>query len=136
MSEEEDFEKIENIYDELITEIRENRNQMSEMLETAIEFRKRVSEIIPKNSDFKNKWVLEEKMKLIVSIFGVELDIRKQKEASLKSEIEMRRKISGDDEKNADANAKDVIQLAKAIEILEGKKQPKYETEAEIPRDE
>lgn len=121
-------------YSKLINEIRQNREEMSEMLDSAVQFRKQVHQIIPPTTDFKKRWLVDEKMKLVVSIFGVELDIRKQRDSSLKTELELRRKIAGEeDSKPEESIWKDANILAKAIEINEGKKAPHYTDE--VPMD-
>lgn len=117
-------------YDELLEELTKNRKELDGMLETATEFRKKVDTIIPDNTDFRKRYLVEEKMKLITSIFSTELDLRKQKENSIKNEIELRRKLTGaeiDDEQKYN----DAVKLAKALEQLEGKKVPKFEGKVE-----
>ena len=122
-------------YDELISEITKNRQAMGEMLDTAVTFRKQIDTMIPSSTDFKKKWLLEEKMKLVVSIFNVELDIRKQTDASLKSELELRRKVSGEEmTKSVEEVWSDSKSLARALEQLEGRKHPVFSDE--IPSDE
>ena len=122
-------------YDELISEITKNRVEMAEMLDSAVTFRKQINGMIPTTTDFKKKWLLEEKMKLIVSIFNIELDIRKQTDSSLKSEIELRRKVSGEEQiKSVEEVWADASALSKALEQLEGKKHPVFSDE--IPSDE
>jgi len=128
------MEKNDDLYIGLIEEIRTNREEMGEMLKTATQFREQVNTILPSTTDFKRRYLVEEKMKLITSIFGVELDIRKQRETSLKTELELRRKISGEeDDRSKNAVYNDAIALAKAIEKYEGKKQPDFKEE--IPQD-
>jgi hypothetical protein len=114
------------IYEELLNELRENRGELSNMLESAVEFRKQINDIMPASTDFKKRWVMDEKLKLIVSIFGVELDIRKQKESSLKSEIEIRRRLTKVDEDDGAFSFENIAAIAKQIELIEGKRIPKY----------
>lgn len=138
LTQEEEITQVEkDEYTELLEEIRTNREEMKDMLTSAVQFRKQVNTIIPPTTDFKKKYLLEEKMKLIVSVFGIELDIRKQRENSLKTEIELRRKITGADKETNDADNlfRDAATLAKAIEINEGKKHPKYEEEIQSDDD-
>ncbi len=121
-------------YNKLIEELKQNREEMAEMLDAAVSFRKQVNQIIPPSTDFKKKWLVDEKMKLVVSVFGIELDIRKQRESSLKTEIELRRKISGEEMTKAEEVMwRDASTLAKALEMVEGKKHPQYHDE--IPMD-
>ena len=122
------------VYETIISDIKKNREELSEMLDAAVAFRKQVNQIIPPSTDFKKKWLIDEKMKLVVSIFGVELDIRKQKDSSLKSELELRRKIAGEENSKPEESVwKDAATLAKALELVEGKKHPDYKEE--VPMD-
>ena len=109
-------------YDGMLLEIRENRKALDSMLETASTFRKKVGENVPDVTDFKKRYLMDEKMKTVATIFGLELDIRKQKESSLRTEIELRRKLTGQDQKNS----LDVNEISKAIEKIEGKKLPTF----------
>lgn len=97
----------------LLNEISENRQALNGMLTTIQSIREQTTELLPKSTDFKNRHMMEEKIKAISSVFGVELDIRKQKENSIKVEIELRRKLGGEDDKISFDNIQD---LAKAIE--------------------
>lgn len=114
-------------YSGLLEDLTNNRKELDSMLDTATTFRKRIDTVIPDNIDFKKKYLMEEKMKLIVSTFGIELDIRKQKEASIKTEIELRRKLSGE-ESSAEELYRNAEWVAKQIEKIEGKKTPSFET--------
>jgi len=114
-------------YSVLLDDLSNNRKELDSMLETATTFRKRIDTVIPDNMDFKKKYLMEEKMKLIVSTFGIELDIRKQKEASIKNEIELRRKLSGE-ETSVEEMYRSAEWLAKQLEKLEGKKTPVFDT--------
>ncbi len=113
-------------YSVLLDDLTKNRKELDSMLETATTFRKRIDTVIPDNMDFKKKYLMEEKMKLIVSTFGIELDIRKQKETSIKNEIELRRKLSGE-ETSVEEMYRNAEWVAKQLEKLEGKKTPVFD---------
>ena len=121
---------IDSEFEGLLNELTNNRKELDDMLITSTTFRKKIDTILPADTDFRKKYLIEEKMKLITSIFSIELDLRKQKESSIKNEIELRRKLSGAEKDDQELFA-DSIMLARALEKLEGKKIPKFENSNE-----
>ena len=109
------------IYSTLLNKLSENRDSLDEMIETVCKARKTIQTLFPEKVDFKNKrYFMEERMKAISGIFSIELDIRKQKEQSIKAEIELRRKLSGEGEnRTLEELYKDSVALAKALEHLD-----------------
>lgn len=90
----------------LIDELSNNRNQMKDMLNTISSFRKRINEFLPEPApedkmNFRdkkyNKYLMTESMKTVTEILKTELDVRKTLEASIKNEIELRRKVNEDE---------------------------------------
>ena len=106
----------------LLNKLSENRDSLDEMIVTISEARSQIKVLFPEKVDFKNKrHYMEERLKTIACIFGIELDIRKQKEQSIKSEIEIRRRLSGEGEnRTLEDLYKDSVALSKALESLEG----------------
>ena len=117
-------------YNEIISEVRTNRDGLENMLATAVEFRKQVNALLPATTDFKKRYLVEERMKLVTAVFGIELDIRRQRESSLKTELELIRKVSGEEDSKASSLLyADAVELAKAIEKMEGKKTAAFSEE-------
>ncbi|MFN6992214.1 MAG: hypothetical protein ACK4MM_05785 [Fervidobacterium sp.] len=102
--------------DKLIEELSENREEMKEMLQDVITFRKRIDDLLPKKIDFRNKFIFEERMKAISNILDTELKIRKQIDDSIRSEISIRTKTveSMDDDRNI------IEAIARNIELSGG----------------
>lgn len=103
-----------NYNDKLLKDLSDNREALEGMLETIKDIREKTTELLPKSTDFKNRNILEEKMKAISSVFGVELDIRKQKENSIKTELELRRKLH---QEERDISSNDINTITKALEL-------------------
>ena len=121
IEEKEENQGLDPIFQKLIGSLSENRESLEEMLETVSEARKQIKILFPDKVDFKNKrFYMEERMKTISGIFSIELDIRKQKEQSIKAEIELRRKLAGEDDKRSLEDLyQDSVALAKALEIID-----------------
>lgn len=120
----------EDIYNELLQDIRKNRLGYDDMLESISEVRKQVPEVLPKpildSKDFRtkekyNRFAMEETMKAMSSIFTTELSIRKAKEVGLKTEFDIRRKLAGEDN-DSELSKANIDIIAKQIELLYGKK--------------
>ena len=77
----------ENKYQELIDSISKNRQEMYDMIHDVQEFRKGLDTLLPKNNEFKNRFIWEERMKSISSLISTELSIRKAVDDSVKNEI-------------------------------------------------
>jgi len=102
---------------ELLDDIKANRNGLHTMLNTIAEFRNKVDTLLPDKVDFRSRWMLPERMKTITEIVKTELAVRKQIDDSLKTEYEMRKKKESKD--NADEGDK-IKYFAGMIEKLEG----------------
>lgn len=117
---------------ELISDLRNNRKGYDEMLNTIAEFRKHSAEILPEPpKDFRaktkySKFAMEETMKAISNIYSTELNIRKAKEYGIKTEIELRRKLSG--KENSLEESKETINaIATELEDMFGDAIPKFD---------
>jgi hypothetical protein len=108
-------------YEQLIDKLTINQSEYENMLTEIVETRKIVNQLFPKKLDYGKKFLMEERMKAITGVFDTELGIRKQLEASIKTEIELRRKLSGEEVTDKEMIYSDAKELAKAIEKLEGK---------------
>lgn len=113
---EQDYDDI-SVYKDLITEMRDNRVCLDGMLGDVSKLRSLTDKLIPEKLDFKQKFMLEERMKTVSTLFGVELDIRKQKEASIKSEFELRKKLA-DKAGEVDKEFDDIAVISKALEKM------------------
>lgn len=98
-------------------EIKENRIGMYQNLDEIIKLRQTIALILPQNEkDFKQRYLLEARMKTISDILSSELSIRKAINDSLKLEFEVDRKTVEDD--NDDGNVEFFVKAAKELEKL------------------
>jgi len=104
-----------NIIDSLLIEYRENRNDLKIMLEEIKEIKDKIDSLFPEKLDNRYTRFFEEKVKTASEMFKTLLDIRKEISKSLKDEIELRRKITNESQKEFDI---DVRELAEKIEML------------------
>ena len=99
---------------ELLGQLSVSRGELSKYMADVDSIRAKVDQIFPTGQDFRNKWVLEEKVKAVSSFYSTLLNIRQEFNKTIKEEIEIRRKLTTDDsetEKSVDVRA-----LAKMIE--------------------
>jgi len=93
--------------EELLKQLSVSRDELLKYMGDVDEIRKKVDSIFPNSQDFRNKFVLEEKIKAASSFYSTLLNIRQEYNKTLKEEIEIRRKLTvgNDDENNIDVRA-------------------------------
>lgn len=84
---------MENDYLNLLHEYNENRKELKNMIKEISVLKNTVEDMFPKNVDARNKYILEERIKTVVSFFDSILKIRQEINRSIKDEIELKRKI-------------------------------------------
>ena len=102
----------------LLKELSDNREKLHDMLGDITGFRATLDKLLPKQVDYKSKWMIPERIRTVTEVIKSELAVRKQIDESVKTEIELRRK-SGDESREQLAG--DIKNMAKAIEFLEQK---------------
>jgi len=80
--------------DGLLQELSASRNELTNYMREFDDLRQKVSAIFPQTTDFRNKFVLEEKIKAASSFYTTLLNIRQEFNKTIKEEIELRRRIS------------------------------------------
>ena len=78
---------------ELLEQFTKSRDELSKYMADVDSIREKVGQIFPQNQDFRNKWVLEEKIKTVSSFYATLLNIRQEFNKTIKEEIDLRRKI-------------------------------------------
>jgi hypothetical protein len=93
--------------DELLQHLSESRDELSKYMLDVDNIRKKVDCIFPTTQDFRNKFVLEEKIKAASSFYSTLLNIRQEYNKTIKEEIEIRRKIQSgvEDDQEIDVRA-------------------------------
>ena len=80
--------------DELLSEFNTNREDYDSILEKINDLEKTVMENFTADSkDFRSKHLIDNKLKTFSTFYGLKLDVLKQKDASLKTEIELSNKV-------------------------------------------
>jgi len=70
--------KSDSNFERLKNEIEENKNELKETLKSINELKRYITNLIPKDQgDYKNRYLLDEKLKVISTIYNLELDARK-----------------------------------------------------------
>lgn len=88
-----------NLFNELIEDYKINRDKLKQLATEIEALKDRLSEIMPTDSrDFRQRYIMDEKIKIVSSVIGNLLDIRKEISKSIKDEIEMRNKLGTDED--------------------------------------
>lgn len=106
--------------DSLLKELKNNRENLHEMLDDISKFRKSLEILLPEKMDFRNRHLMRERMNSVTEILRGELAIRGQIDSSIKLEIDIRRKNT---EEEVDDLPTQIRMYAKAMELLEEKKE-------------
>jgi len=111
--------KIENtVFDDLVNEMVDNRKKLSEILDKVTSFRNNIERLIPNSNEYKNRFIMEQKIKTVTEIIKSELEIRKQIDNSIKTEFDLRSKVKESD-KESDGDISKIISLLEGANFLE-----------------
>jgi len=102
--------------DFLLKEYDDHRDAIKSMIADLEKIRERVDTLIPDNLDARYMRFFEEKVKSITGLFNALLEMRKEIAKSVKDEIEIRRRIKGDDEMIDLEDMLDVRSMASKID--------------------
>ena len=102
--------------DFLLKEYDDHRDAIKDMIGDLEKIRVRVDTLIPDNLDARYMRFFEEKVKSITALFNSLLEMRKEIAKSVKDEIEIRRRIKGDDDLIDIEDMLDVRSMANKID--------------------
>lgn len=111
---------IDPVISNLLDQYTEQREALKIMIEDVEKLKARIDTLFPEKLDQRLKYVFEEKLKSTTAFFNVVLDIRKELIKTLRDEIEVRRKITTEDDSDVESLL-DVRKLAKKIESFNKK---------------
>lgn len=100
----------------LLSEFDDHRDALKTMIVDLEKIRERVDTLIPDSLDARYMRFFEEKIKSITGLFNSLLEMRKEITKSVKDEIEIRRKITGDEEMIDIEDLMDVRSMASKID--------------------
>ena len=102
--------------DFLLKEYDDHRDALKSMIADLEKIRERIDTLIPDNLDARYMRFFEEKVKSITGLFNALLDMRREIAKSVKDEIEIRRRIKGDDDLIDIEDMLDVRSMANKID--------------------
>jgi hypothetical protein len=102
--------------DGLLTKFAASRDALEVDLSDITELKEHMGTLFPKDINFRNKFVLEEKIKASTSFYSTMLSIRQEINRSLSKEIDIRRVLNV---KSNDMGGIDIRKLADELEALE-----------------
>ena len=102
--------------DQLLEEMAESRATLRSYVEDVSKLKDKVAQMFPNDLNFRNRFVLDEKVKTMTSFYSVLLNLQQEINKSNKDEIEIRRKLD-----NADDDSAANIDVRKLADLLEPK---------------
>lgn len=84
--------------DQLLEEMAESRATLRSYVSDVSKLKDKVAQMFPNDLNFRNRFVLDEKIKTMTSFYSVLLNIQQEINKSNKDEIEIRRKLDSTDE--------------------------------------
>jgi len=115
--------------DELLEKITQSRTALEKDLTDIVHLKDGLKQLFPEQIDYRNKFMLDEKIKAATSFYGAILNIRQEINKTLTGEIEIRRKLNKTDEEQSSVN---IRKLAEAIETA-GNQRVVFEREKPDP---
>ena len=113
----------EEIIVDLLSEFKEHRNAVMDMVRDIERLKENIDRIIPEKLDARYVRFFEEKIKTATEFFKTLLEMRKEIQKSLKDEIELRRKIQIKDESVGIEDIVDIRKMADKIDQFQKKKE-------------
>jgi len=115
----------EQIINDLLKEYIDHRDAIKIMIVDLEKLKEKIETILPESLDKRYKFFFEEKIKTITQLFSSLLDMRKEIAKSVKEEIELRRKISNDTDKDESGFEEllDIRKIASKVENFQKKQQ-------------
>lgn len=104
------------IIEELLSEVKEQRNALKLMILDLEVIKGKIDKLFPETLDKRFVRFFEEKVKSATGLFNSILDMRKEITKSLKDEIEIRRKLDGENDDGL--GDLDIQKLASKVEKL------------------
>jgi len=104
------------IVEGLLSKYSESRDQLELDLKSVISLKDRLGTLFPDDLNFRNKFVLEEKIKSCTGFYSTILSMRQEINRSLSNEIDIRRKLNI---KANEGNVIDIRKLAEQVETLQ-----------------
>lgn len=109
-------EKIDPEIDKLITKLTRSRGSLEGYADELEKMLTDVRKIFPEGNDFRNKYLLDDKLKTTSTFFSAALSVRKEINDTLIKEIELRRKVTKDEDAQKEMSAAEVRKLIDLID--------------------
>lgn len=104
-------------YQELLGELSNSRNKLTEMLNEIEDCKNAVLDTA-KSNDYRNRYAKEERIKTISAFYSLLLQTRQEYTRNIISEIDLRRKLEKGDDKEVEL---DISKIAKQLESVRKK---------------
>jgi hypothetical protein len=110
------------LIDELLKQFQEHRDAIKVMIEDLERLKVRIDTLIPASLDARYIRFFEEKIKAVTALFNALLDMRKEIASTLKTEIELRRKLGIESEFDIEGMI-DIRKLSRKVEEFKEQKE-------------
>jgi hypothetical protein len=104
------------VFDSLLNEYLDHRAQIKILIVDLEHLRTRVETILPESYDKRYKFIFEEKIKAITTLFSTILEMRKEIAKSIKDEFELRKKLIRSDSLEDLEDMLDVRKIAARVD--------------------
>ena len=132
------LEELDSTTLELLEKISGSRKELEEDLVDVRKLKDKLETLFPTELNFRNKHILEEKIKTVTGFYSTILNYRQEINKSLTSEIEIRRRLNA---KGGDEQTFNIRELAHEIEearsqkvVFEREKESEYAPEEKIEK--
>jgi len=95
--------------DQLLKELTVNRDSLKKKLLDLENFNSQVQKVFPNTLDYKNKFLIDDKVKIVTGFYSTLLNYLQELNRSVKEEIEIRRRIATGEEESKEQNIRDII---------------------------
>lgn len=108
----------------LIEEVSDNRKEYNEMVEKIKIYRSKIEEYIPETKDYRirtgsKSTIASDKIDMALNIVNTELNVRKNIEASVRTEYELRKKLI--EQSSNEENNKNKLSFQDIVKMIEEK---------------
>lgn len=105
----------------LLDKYSQSREDLIKDLEVITALKSKMDLLLPTDINFRNKHILDEKLKILTSFFSSILSIRQEINKSIVSEIEIRRKLNPSKGGDTDFDETEIRSIAAKIEDIHSK---------------
>lgn len=122
----------------LLEEYSESRQKIEKYIKDVEKISNKLDDIFPEKVTYRNKFILEDKIKTYTGFYTTLLNLRKEINSTIIKEIELRNKLSKESDEDEPLTKSDLRELAKQIKsknrIIEYPDYEKYDVKQDLEK--